>query len=60
MGGTFQIKHNHVLTAKQTEFVYRELNTGDKIIHTKKSINSKHNRGDRAGQCLPGDINHRV
>ena len=37
-GGTFQIEHNHVLTAKQAKFVYRELSTGDKIIHTKKAI----------------------
>ena len=32
----FQIKHDHVLTAKQAEFVYRELNTGNNIISTKK------------------------
>ena len=35
-GGTFQIKHDHVLTAKQAEFVYRELNTSNNIISTKK------------------------
>ena len=35
-GGTFQIKHDHVLTAKQAKFVYRELNAGDNIISTKK------------------------
>ena len=35
-GEIFQIKHDHVLTAKQAKFVYRELNTGNKIIHTKK------------------------
>ena len=35
-GGTFQIKHDHLLTAKQAKFVYRELNTSNNIISTKK------------------------
>ena len=35
-GGTFQIKHDHVLTAKQAKFLYRELNTGNNKISTKK------------------------
>ena len=35
-GETFQIKHDHVLTAKQAKFVYKELNTGNHIISTKK------------------------
>ena len=35
-GGTFQIKHDHVLTAKQAKFVYKELNTGNNIISINK------------------------
>ena len=35
-GGTFQIKHDHVLNAKQAKFIYKELNTGNHIISTKK------------------------
>ena len=35
-GGTFQIKHDHILTAKQAEFVYRELSTGTNKITTQK------------------------
>ena len=37
-GGTFQIKHDHVLTAKQAKFVYKEFSTGNKLIHTKNTI----------------------
>ena len=36
--GTFQIKHDHVLTSKLAEFVYKGLNTGNHIISTKKII----------------------
>ena len=35
-GGPFWIKHDHVLTAKQIELVYKELNTGNNIISIKK------------------------
>ena len=35
-GGTSQIKHDHVLTAKQAEFVNKELSTGSNTISTKK------------------------
>ena len=35
-GGTFQIKHNNVLTAKQVELVNKELNTGSNTILIKK------------------------
>ena len=34
--GTFQIKHYHILTAKQAEFVYGELRTSNNKITTKK------------------------
>ena len=37
-GGTSQIKHDHVLTAKQAEFVNKELSTGSNTILTKKYI----------------------
>ena len=37
-GGTFQIKHNNVLTAKQAEFVNKELSTGSNTILIKKII----------------------
>ena len=39
-GGTSRIKHDHVLTAKQTEFVNKELSTGINTILTKKFITS--------------------
>ena len=35
-GGTFWIKHNNVLTAKQAEFVNKELSTGSNTISIKK------------------------
>ena len=35
-GGTFWIKHDHVLTAKQAELVNKELNTGNSAISIKK------------------------
>ena len=35
-GGTFQIKRDRVLTAKQAKLVYRELNTSNNIISIKK------------------------
>ena len=35
-GGTFQIKHDHVLTAKQAELVNKELNTSSNTILIKK------------------------
>ena len=35
-GGTFQIKHDHVLTAKQAKLVNKELNTGSNAISIKK------------------------
>ena len=35
-GGTFQIKHDHVLTVEQAKFVHRELNADNNIISTKK------------------------
>ena len=34
--GTFQIKHDHVLTANQAEFVNKELSTGSHTISIKK------------------------
>ena len=37
-GRTSQIKHDHVLIAKQAEFVNKELSTGSNTISTKKSI----------------------
>ena len=35
-GGTFWIKHDNVLTAKQAELVNKELNTGSNAISIKK------------------------
>ena len=35
-GGNFQIKHDHVLTAKQAKLVNRELNTSNNAISIKK------------------------
>ena len=35
-GGTFQIKHDNVLTAKQAEFVNKELSAGSNTISIKK------------------------
>ena len=35
-GGTFQIKHEHVLTAKEAKLVNKELNTGSNAISIKK------------------------
>ena len=35
-GGTFWIKHDNVLTAKQAEFVNKELSTGSNTILIKK------------------------
>ena len=35
-GGKFQIKNNHVLTAKQAEFVNKELSTSNHTISIKK------------------------
>ena len=35
-GGTFWIKHDHVLTAKQAKLVNKELNTGNNAISIKK------------------------
>ena len=35
-GGTFWIRHDHVLTANQAKLVYKELNMGNHIICTKK------------------------
>ena len=37
-GGTFQVKHDNVLTAKQAEFVNKELSTGNNTISIKKII----------------------
>ena len=37
-GGTSQIKHDHVLTAKHAEFVNKELSTGSNTISIKKFI----------------------
>ena len=37
-GRTSQIKHDHVLTAKQAEFVNKELSTSSNTISTKKFI----------------------
>ena len=37
-GGISQIKHGHVLTARQAEFVNKELSTGSNTISTKKFI----------------------
>ena len=37
-GGTSWVKHDHVLTAKQAEFVYKELSTGSNTISTKKFV----------------------
>ena len=36
IGGTFQIRHDHVLTAKQDELIHKELNKGNNIISIKK------------------------
>ena len=38
-GGTFQIKHDNVLTAKQAEYVNKELSTSSNTISIKKIIN---------------------
>ena len=35
-GGTFQIKHDNVLTAKQAEFVNKELGASSNTISIKK------------------------
>ena len=37
-GGTFWIKHNNVLTAKQAKLVNKELNTGINTISIKKIL----------------------
>ena len=59
-GGTFWIKHDHVLTAKQAKLVYKELNTSNNIISIKKIMTPSIPEEIRVGQCLPEDINHRV
>ena len=38
MGANFQIKLDHVLTAKQAKFVFKELNTSNRLIHTKSTM----------------------
>ena len=55
----FQVKHDNILTAKQAEFVNKELGTGNNTIFNKENHNTKHSRRDRIGQCLPKDINGR-
>ena len=37
-GGTFQVKHDNILIAKQAEFLNRELSTGSNTITIKKTI----------------------
>ena len=37
-GGTFWVKHDNILTAKQAEFVDKELSTGSNTISIKKII----------------------
>ena len=37
-GGTSRVKHDHILTAKQAEFVNKELSTGNNTISIKRII----------------------
>ena len=37
-GGTFQIKHDSILTAKQAKFVNKRLNTGSNTISIKNIV----------------------
>ena len=39
-GGTSQVKHDNILTAKQAEFVNKELSTGNNTISIKRIITS--------------------
>ena len=37
-GGTFQVKHDNILKAKQADFVYKELSTGSNTLAIKKIV----------------------
>ena len=58
-GGTFHVKHGKVLTAKQADFVNKELNTSNGMMSIKKIVTQNMVSRYRIRQCLSKGFNNR-
>ena len=54
--GTPQVKHDNILTAKQAEFVNKELSAGDNTISIKKIVTSNMSEGTELNNAYQKDL----